>query len=102
MTLTAKVLTVSDGVADGSREDKSGVALVARLQDAGYEIAAHEVTRDGRRWISTTLVNGQSVMRMMVISYLTAHRHLEDLMIVLTEAVKKHAASQGQAGRSSF
>jgi molybdopterin adenylyltransferase len=48
VTLTAKVLTVSDGVADGSRDDKSGVALVARLQDAGYEIAAHEVTRDGR------------------------------------------------------
>ncbi|HMC32736.1 MAG TPA: pyridoxal-dependent decarboxylase, partial [Candidatus Angelobacter sp.] len=69
---------------------------------AVHEAIVHEVTRDGRRWISTTLVNGQSVMRMMVISYLTAHRHLEDLMIVLTEAVKKHAASQGQAGRSSF
>ena len=39
---------MSDGVADGSRDDKSGAALVARLQEAGYEIAAHEVTRDGR------------------------------------------------------
>jgi len=28
---------------------------------------------------------------MMVISYLTAHRHLEDLMIALTEAAKKHS-----------
>src|SRR5438094_7011886 len=55
VTLTAKVLTVSDGVADGSREDKSGVALVARLQDAGYEIAAHEVTRDGRDAVAGTL-----------------------------------------------
>ena len=55
MTLTAKVLTVSDGVADGSREDKSGVALVARLQDAGYEIAAHEVTRDGRDAVAGAL-----------------------------------------------
>jgi hypothetical protein len=26
---------------------------------------------------------------MMVISYLTAHRHLEDLMIAVTEAAKK-------------
>jgi hypothetical protein len=51
----------------------------------------HEVTRDGRRWISTTLVNGQSVIRMMVISYLTAHRHLEDLMIAVTDAAKKHS-----------
>ena len=48
MTLRAKVLTVSDGVAAGSRDDKSGTALVARLRDAGYEVASHEVTPDGR------------------------------------------------------
>lgn len=57
---------------------------------AAHEAIVHEVTRDGRRWISTTLVNGHSVMRMMVISYLTAHRHLEDLMIAVTEAARKH------------
>jgi aromatic-L-amino-acid decarboxylase len=57
---------------------------------AAHEAIVHEVTRDGRRWISTTLVNGQSVIRMMVISYLTAHRHLEDLIIAVTEAAKKH------------
>jgi molybdopterin adenylyltransferase len=55
VTFTAKVLTVSDGVADGSREDKSGVALVARLQDAGYEIAAHDVTPDGRDAVAGAL-----------------------------------------------
>lgn len=58
---------------------------------AAHEAIVHEVTRDGRRWISTTLVNGQSVIRMMVISYLTAHRHLEDLIIALADAAKKHA-----------
>jgi glutamate/tyrosine decarboxylase-like PLP-dependent enzyme len=56
---------------------------------AAHEAIVHEVTRDGRRWISTTLVNGQSVIRMMVISYLTAHRHLEDLTIAVTDAAKK-------------
>jgi glutamate/tyrosine decarboxylase-like PLP-dependent enzyme len=60
---------------------------------AAHEAIVHEVTRDGRRWISTTLVNGRSVIRMMVISYLTGHRHLEDLMIAVTEAAKKHAGS---------
>jgi glutamate/tyrosine decarboxylase-like PLP-dependent enzyme len=60
---------------------------------SAHEAIAHEVTRDGRRWISTTLVNGESVIRMMVISYLTAHRHLEDLMIAVTEAAKKHAGT---------
>ena len=63
---------------------------------AAHEAIVHEVTRDGRRWISTTLVNGESVIRMMVISYLTAHRHLEDLMIAVTEAAKKHFAVQLQ------
>jgi len=57
---------------------------------AAHEAIVAEVTRDGRRWISTTLVNGQSVIRMMVISYLTAHRHLEELMVALTEAAGKH------------
>jgi glutamate/tyrosine decarboxylase-like PLP-dependent enzyme len=68
---------------------------------ATHEAIVHEVTRDGRRWISTTLVNGQSVIRMMVISYLTAHRHLEDLMIALTDAAKKHFAVslKDQAGK---
>ena len=46
---------MSDGVAAGSREDKSGTALVARLQDAGYEVAAHEVTIDGRDPVAAAL-----------------------------------------------
>jgi hypothetical protein len=42
-----------------------------------------EVTRDGQRWISDTLVNGHSVLRMMVISYLTEERHLRALQETL-------------------
>jgi molybdenum cofactor synthesis domain-containing protein len=45
--LRAKVLTVSDGVADGTRDDKSGRALVERLTAAGYEVVDHRVTADG-------------------------------------------------------
>jgi molybdenum cofactor synthesis domain-containing protein len=43
----AKVLTVSDGVAEGVREDRSGAALVARLTDAGFDVAQHRVSPDG-------------------------------------------------------
>jgi glutamate/tyrosine decarboxylase-like PLP-dependent enzyme len=60
---------------------------------AAHEAIVHEVTRDGRRWISTTLVGGQSVIRMMVISYLTRHRHLEDMRVTVTEAAKKYAGA---------
>jgi len=35
---TAVVITVSDGVSSGAREDKSGVALQALLSNAGFEI----------------------------------------------------------------
>src|SRR5262245_60322265 len=43
----AKVLTVSDGVAHGTREDKSGAALVECLTAAGYEVVEHRVSPDG-------------------------------------------------------
>jgi glutamate/tyrosine decarboxylase-like PLP-dependent enzyme len=68
--------------------------------DAQQLAAAHgnivdEVTRDGRRWISETLVKGESVLRMMVISYLTEERHLLELESALTRAAN-HLASQAQ------
>ena len=43
----AKVLTVSDGVDAGVRDDTSGRALVARLTDAGFEVVDHRVSADG-------------------------------------------------------
>jgi glutamate/tyrosine decarboxylase-like PLP-dependent enzyme len=48
-----------------------------------------EVTRDGQLWISETLVNGQSVIRVMVISYLTEARHLKALQTTLHQAARK-------------
>jgi glutamate/tyrosine decarboxylase-like PLP-dependent enzyme len=46
------------------------------------------VTRDGRRWISETRVAGQSVIRIMVVSYLTGKTHLAELQQALLEATK--------------
>ena len=47
MTARAKVLTVSDGVAEGTRDDSSGRALVLRLAEAGYEVVEQRVCADG-------------------------------------------------------
>lgn len=47
MALLAKVITVSDGVAEGTREDRSGAALVEHLTAAGYDVVAHAVCADG-------------------------------------------------------
>lgn len=64
------------------------------------EAIVHEVTGDGRRWVSTTRVNGRSVIRAMVISYLTSQRHIEELIISLNDAAKKcvPAAFAGSSG----
>ena len=47
-----------------------------------------EVTRDGRRWISHTVVNHRSVLRMMIISYLTDESHIRDLQDALVRSAQ--------------
>jgi molybdenum cofactor synthesis domain-containing protein len=55
-SLRAKVLTVSDGVIHGTREDRSGAALVARLAAAGYDVVDRRVVADGVDSVSAALV----------------------------------------------
>lgn len=55
MTFAAKVLTVSDGVVDGTREDRSGAALVAALEAAGATVVARAVTADGTEEVAAAL-----------------------------------------------
>lgn len=51
----AAVLTVSDGVAQGMREDGSGQAVADELQAAGYEVGPREVVPDDRDRIGSAL-----------------------------------------------
>jgi molybdenum cofactor synthesis domain-containing protein len=55
--LAAKVLTVSDGVAHGAREDLSGRALVERLGSAGFDVIDHRVVPDGIESVADALVS---------------------------------------------
>jgi molybdenum cofactor synthesis domain-containing protein len=55
--LRAKVLTVSDGVVHGTREDLSGAALVARLGAAGFDVIEHRVTADGADEVAGLVVS---------------------------------------------
>ena len=57
----------------------------AELADAHARIV-DRVTQNGRRWISDSLVGGKSVLRMMVISYLTEPRHIRNLEDALMDA----------------
>jgi molybdenum cofactor synthesis domain-containing protein len=49
------VVTVSDGVADGSREDESGDVAALMLNEAGFEVATRTVLPDERPQIEATL-----------------------------------------------
>ena len=53
--LNAKVLTVSDGVVHGTREDRSGAALESFLTDAGWTVVERTVTEDGEGPVAGTL-----------------------------------------------
>jgi molybdenum cofactor synthesis domain-containing protein len=52
----AKVLTVSDGVIHGTREDLSGRALIEHLGSHGFEVVDHRVTADGADLVAAALV----------------------------------------------
>lgn len=53
--LAAKILTVSDGVAAGTRKDASGDVLEQLLTQHGYEIADRKVSPDGVGPVAETL-----------------------------------------------
>jgi molybdopterin adenylyltransferase len=55
--LAAKVLTVSDGVVAGTRDDASGRALVAQLVEAGFDVVEHRVTADGADDVAAVLLS---------------------------------------------
>lgn len=42
-----KILTVSDGVVEGTREDRSGAALDQHLSASGFEVVERRVVPDG-------------------------------------------------------
>jgi molybdopterin adenylyltransferase len=53
--LVAKVLTVSDGVVAGTREDRSGQALADILSAAGWTVLERRVASDGAEVVAGAL-----------------------------------------------
>lgn len=65
--IKAAVVTISDTAHAGTRIDKSGPAVVARLEDAGYSIVARIVVPDVREEIARHLLNLASQLNAGVI-----------------------------------
>lgn len=53
--LLVKILTVSDGVVHGTRDDASGAILADHLADAGWTVVGREVTEDGAEPVADRL-----------------------------------------------
>jgi molybdenum cofactor synthesis domain-containing protein len=53
--LRAKILTVSDGVVHGTRDDKSGAILEEHMVAAGWTVVERAVTEDGEGPVATAL-----------------------------------------------
>jgi molybdopterin adenylyltransferase len=51
----ARVITVSDGVVEGVREDRSGEAVTLRLEEAGYVVDRRAVVADGIETVASVL-----------------------------------------------
>ena len=59
--------------------------------EAAHRDFIEEVNRDGHYWISGTHVRGKSVLRMMIISYLSTAEHLAGLQEALESAAQRVA-----------
>jgi molybdenum cofactor synthesis domain-containing protein len=55
MALVAKILTVSDSVHAGTREDTAGPLLAARLEQAGFEVVDRRLVPDGVEPVASAL-----------------------------------------------
>ena len=70
--------------------------------EAAHRTFIDEFNRDGRYWISRTRVRGKSVLRMMVISYLSTAEHLAGLQEALQAAAQRVAGTENFTDRAKL
>jgi aromatic-L-amino-acid/L-tryptophan decarboxylase len=87
LTAPTMLTIVNFRVKPEARSTEQIAAIHAQIVD--------QVTSDGQLWISDTVVNGASVLRVMVISYLTEERHLRSLQNALAAAVRSTSSRVG-------
>lgn len=68
IALLAKIITVSDGVIAGTRDDKSGAALYERLSAEGYEIVERLQIADGVDSVHDALVDAAAGFNGLIVT----------------------------------
>ncbi|MDQ6838222.1 MAG: MogA/MoaB family molybdenum cofactor biosynthesis protein [Actinomycetota bacterium] len=64
----AKVITVSDGVVAGTREDRSGAALADSLTAAGFDVVVRAVVADGTASVAAVLTKASDGFNGLVVT----------------------------------
>jgi molybdenum cofactor synthesis domain-containing protein len=64
----AKIVTVSDGVVGGTREDLSGAALEEALQKAGFQVVERSVVPDGSSAVAGELARVSASFHGLVVT----------------------------------
>lgn len=88
-------LTILNLRAAAARQLKLSEEETTRL----HHNVARLVTEDGRHWISSTHVNGRSVLRMMVISYLSDRSNVDSMIGQLKLATQSAVAELASPDR---
>jgi molybdenum cofactor synthesis domain-containing protein len=66
--LLAKVLTVSDGVFHGARDDTGGRGLSAHLAVNGFDVVDHRVTADGADAVAESLIEMSTAFSGLIVT----------------------------------
>jgi molybdopterin adenylyltransferase len=100
LALHAKVITVSDGVYHGVREDRSGVALETALATAGWTVVERRVVEDGVESVSAALRSASSGFAGVVVTTGGTGFGPRDLTPEATASVlERHAPGLAEAMR---
>lgn len=102
MTYQAKVLTVSDSVARGEREDESGPAVARALTEAGFEVVEQALSADGVASVAGDLVRLASAFTGLVITTGgTGFGPRDQTPEGTAEVIERHAPGLGELMRRS-
>lgn len=100
--LRAKVLTVSDGVVAGTRQDRSGPALAAALSAAGWTVADRWAVADGVEAVAGALTHLAEGFRGLIVTTGGTGFSPRDLTPEGTRRViEREAPGLAEAGRAA-
>ncbi|HTW10930.1 MAG TPA: MogA/MoaB family molybdenum cofactor biosynthesis protein [Acidimicrobiales bacterium] len=102
MSYEAKVLTISDSVTRGEREDRSGPAVAQALRDAGFDVVEEAQVADGSASVAGELARmASSFVGVVVTTGGTGFGPRDQTPEGTAEVIDRHAPGFGEAMRRS-